>query len=93
MFGAIAIRCPYSTIQSDLKTTRTGTVLLINIGESALPSPFHWPFMLTELSTAEIISRSRLSYIHIVGIFRNRPKLSTVQKYCKNVKNNFILQQ
>lgn len=65
MFGAIAIRCPYSTIQSDLKTTGAGTVVLINIGESALPSPFHWPFMLQELSTAEIIlSRNRLSCMH-----------------------------
>lgn len=50
--------------------------------------------MLQVLSAAEITaSRKRLFYIHAVGVFKKRPKVSSIKIYCKNRKNNLIVQQ
>lgn len=50
--------------------------------------------MWQELGAAEIIiSRNRLSYVHIVSVFRKRSKVNTIKIYCKNRKHNLIVQQ
>lgn len=94
--GAIATWSPHSTVQRDLKRAIAAKVLLINVWGICFTQSlaFHLPFTWQELGTAEIIiSRNRLFYVHTVGVFRKRPKVSSIMIYCKNGKNNLIVQQ
>lgn len=91
--GAIAVWCPHSESSKD-SHCRKSCISKCRRFCFIQSLAFHLPFMLQELSAAEIIiSRNRLFYVHIVSVFRKRPEVTNIKNYSKNGKNNLILQQ